>query len=128
MQYDFNEPVDRRGNFAAKYDEMEARFGSRDLLPMWIADMDLRTAQPVLDAIDARNRQGIFGYTSRPASYFEAVCAWQERRNGWKPDPGDCLFTLGVVPALCTFVREFSEPGDEVLFLTPVYGEFFDAV
>lgn len=70
--------------------------------------------QPILDAIDARNRQGIFGYTSRPDSYFEAVCQWQEKRNGWKPDPALCLYTLGVVPALCTFVREFSKPGDEI--------------
>ena len=128
MKYDFDRPIDRWNNFAAKYDEMEARFGRRDLIPMWIADMDLMTAQPILDAIDARNRQGIFGYTSRPDSYFEAVCQWQEKRNGWKPDPALCLYTLGVVPALCTFVREFSKPGDEILFTTPVYGEFFDSV
>lgn len=128
MRYDFNCPIDRRENFAAKYDEMEQKFGRRDLLPMWIADMDLVTAQPVLDAIDARSRQGIFGYTSRPDSYFQAVCDWQEKRNGWKVDPNMCVYTLGVVPALCTFVRELSEPGDEILFMTPVYGEFYDAV
>ena len=91
MKYDFDRPIDRWNNFAAKYDEMEARFGRRDLIPMWIADMDLMTAQPILDAIDARNRQGIFGYTSRPDSYFEAVCQWQEKRNGWKPEPALCL-------------------------------------
>lgn len=128
MQYDFNRPIDRWNNFAAKYDEMEKKFGRRDLLPMWIADMDLMTAQPILDAIDARNRQGIFGYTSRPDSYFQAVCDWQEKRNGWKPDPKQCVFSLGVVPTLCTCVREFSNPGDEILFMTPVYGEFFDSV
>lgn len=128
MQYDFNRPIDRSNNFSAKYDEMEKKFGRRDILSMWIADMDLMTAQPILDAIDARNRQGIFGYTSRPDSYFEAVCQWQEKRNGWKPDPAKCVFSLGVVPTLCTCVREFSKPGDEILFLTPVYGEFFDAV
>lgn len=128
MHYDFNRPIDRWNNFAAKYDEMEKKFGRRDLIPMWIADMDLMTAQPILDAIDDRNRQGMFGYTSRPESYFQAVCDWQERRNGWKPRPEQCVFALGVVPALCTFVREFSNPGDEILFMTPVYGEFFDSV
>ena len=128
MQYDFNRPIDRWDNYAVKYDEMEQKYGRRDLLPMWIADMDLPTAQPVLDAIDARNRQAIFGYTSRPDSYFEAVCQWQEKRNGWRPDPKKCVFSLGVVPTLCTCVREFSQPGDEILFLTPVYGEFFDSV
>ncbi len=128
MQFDFNQPVDRWDNFAAKYDEMEARFGRKDLLPMWIADMDLRTAPAILEAMDARNKQGVFGYTSRPDSYFEAVCDWQEKRNGWRPDRERCVFALGVVPALCTFVREFSREGDEILFLTPVYGEFFDSV
>ena len=128
MQYDFNRPIDRWDNYAVKYDEMEQKYGRRDLLPMWIADMDLPTAQPVLDAIDARNRQAIFGYTSRPDSYFEAVCQWQEKRNGWRPDPKKCVFSLGVVPTLCTCVREFSQPGDEVLFFSPVYGEFFDSV
>ncbi len=128
MQYDFNQPIDRWDNFAVKYDEMEQKYGRRDLIPMWIADMDLKTAQPILDAIDQRNKQGMFGYVSRPASYFEAVCDWQFKRNGWRPDPALCVFTLGVVPAICTCVREFSQPGDEVMFLTPVYGEFFDSV
>ena len=128
MQYDFNRPIDRWTNLAAKYDEMEKKYGRRDLIPMWIADMDLMTAQPVLDAMEERNRQGMFGYTTRPDSYFEAVCQWQEKRNGWKPDPAMCVFALGVVPALCTFVREFSQPGDEIMFMTPVYGEFFDSV
>lgn len=128
MQHDFDRPIDRWNNFATKYDEMEQKFGRRDLLPMWIADMDLMTAQPILDAIDARNRQGIFGYTSRPDSYFQAVCDWQEKRHGWKPAPEQCVFSLGVVPTLCTCVREFSQPGDEVLFMTPVYGEFFESV
>ena len=85
MQYDFDRPIDRWNNFATKYDEMEQKFGRRDLLPMWIADMDLMTAQPILDAIDARNRQGIFGYTSRPDSYFQAVCDWQEKRHAGSP-------------------------------------------
>lgn len=128
MQYDFNQPIDRWDNFAVKYDEMEATYGRRDLLPMWIADMDLKTAPAILEAIDARNKQGIFGYTSRPDSYFRAVCDWQEKRNGWRPDQEHCVFALGVVPALCTCVREFSAPGDEILFLTPVYGEFFESV
>ena len=128
MQYDFNKPIDRWDNYAVKYDEMEQKYGRRDLIPMWIADMDLCTAQPIMDAMDARNRQGMFGYTSRPDSYFESVCQWQEKHNGWRPDPARCIFSLGVVPAICTCVREFSQPGDEILFLTPVYGEFFDSV
>ncbi len=128
MQYDFNKPVDRSRNFSAKYDELKKNFGREDLIPLWIADMDLPTAQPIIDAIDQRNRQGIFGYTSRPDSYFQAVCDWQQKRNGWKIDTSLVSFNLGVVPALCTIVREFSNPGDKVLFFTPVYSEFFNVV
>ena len=128
MQYDFNEPIDRSHNFAAKYDELQKKFGRTDVLPLWIADMDLKTAQPIMDAIDARNRQGMFGYTSRPDSYFEAVRDWQQRRHNWSPDPALMGFALGVVPALCTLVRTYTQPGDQVFFFTPVYGEFFNAV
>lgn len=128
MRYNFNAPVDRSKNYSAKYDELEKRFGRSDLIPLWIADMDLVTAKPIIDAMDARNRQGIFGYTSRPDSYFKAVCSWQLRRNGWKVDPSLVSFGLGVVPLLCTLVREFSNPGDSILFLTPVYSEFYDSV
>lgn len=128
MQYNFNAEVDRSKNFSVKYDEMQRVFGRDDLIPLWIADMDLPTAQPIIDAIEQRNKQGIYGYTSRPASYFRAVCDWQERRNGWKIDPSLVSFALGVVPALCTIVREFSSPGDKVAFFTPVYSEFFNVV
>lgn len=107
---------------------MEKKFGSKNLIPMWIADMDLPTAQPIIEAMAARNKQGIFGYTTRPASYFEAVCDWQKRRNGWEIDRSLITFNVGVVPVLCTLVREFSQPGDSILFLTPVYSEFFGAV
>lgn len=128
MRYDFNQPVDRTHNNSVKYDEAEKKFGRADIIPLWIADMDLRTAPAITDAIDARNRQGIFGYTARPDSYFEAVAQWSEQRYGWRPDTSLMCFALGVVPALCTIVREFSREGDSVLFMTPVYTEFFDSV
>lgn len=85
MRYDFDTPVDRSRHHAAKYDERTRVFGTEQVIPLWIADMDLPTAQPILDAVTARAREGLFGYTSRPASYFEAACAWQARRHGWSP-------------------------------------------
>lgn len=128
MNYNFNEPVDRSKNFSVKYDELKKKFGRDDLIPLWIADMDIRVAQPIIEAIQERTEQGIFGYTSRPDSYFEAVCSWQERRNNWKINRDLVGFNLGVVPALCTAIKEFSNENDKVLFLTPVYPEFFEAV
>jgi cystathionine beta-lyase len=128
MIYNFNEPIDRSKNFSVKYDESKKKFGREDLIPLWIADMDLKAAQPIIDAIQKRAEQGIFGYTSRPDSYFDAVCNWQKRRNNWEVNKDLVGFNLGVVPALCTAVREFSNEGDKIFFLTPVYSEFFDSV
>ena len=126
MKYNFDEIVDRSRNRSAKYDEAGKKFGSQDVIPLWIADMDFKTAQPVIDALKARAEEGIWGYTSRPDSYYEAVCGWQKRRNGWDIDKSMISFNLGVVPALSSMVYVFTEPGDKVLIQTPVYSEFYD--
>lgn len=126
MKYNFDEIIDRSHNRSAKYDEAGKKFGSRDVIPLWIADMDFKTAQPVIDALKARAEEGIWGYTSRPDSYYEAVCRWQKRRNGWDIDKSMISFNLGVVPALSSMVYVFTEPGDKVLIQTPVYSEFYD--
>ncbi len=128
MQYDFDRVIDRGGNFAAKYEERIKKFGTDQVIPLWVADMDFRTAQPIIDAILKRAEQGIYGYTFRPESYFRAISTWQERRHGWRPDPGLMSFAPGVVPALSELVREFTRPGDSVLIQTPVYPEFYDVV
>lgn len=128
MKYNFNTPIDRSKNFSAKYDELEKKFGRADIIPLWIADMDFIVAEPIIEAIQGRAKQGIFGYTSRPDSYFDAVCSWQKRRNNWDINRALVGFNLGVVPALCTAVKEFSCENDKILFMTPVYSEFFDSV
>ena len=106
MQYDFDQVVDRSKNLSAKYDERVKKFGTDDVIPLWIADMDFRTAQPVIDALKARAEEGIWGYTARPASYFEAVKNWQKRRNGWDPQRHD--------PALYPPERQCSDPDPRV--------------
>lgn len=126
MQYDFDEVIDRSGNHAAKYDERLKKFGTEDVIPLWIADMDFKTAQPIIDALKARAEEGIWGYTARPESYFEAVCGWQQRRNGWTIDPSLMSWSLGVVQSLSALVRLFTPEGGTVLIQTPVYSEFYD--
>lgn len=126
MKYNFDEVIDRSNNRSAKYDEREKKFGVKDVIPLWIADMDFKTAQPVIDALKARAEEGIWGYTSRPDSYYEAVCGWQKRRHGWDIDKSMLSFSLGVVPSLSSIVYIFTEPGDKVLIQTPVYSEFYD--
>ena len=73
MKYNFDEVIDRSNNRSSKYDERLKKFGTEDVIPLWVADMDFKTAQPIIDACKKKAEEGIWGYTSRPASYFEAV-------------------------------------------------------
>lgn len=126
MKYNFDEVIDRSNNRAAKYDERVKKFGTQDVIPLWVADMDFKTAQPIVDALREKAEQGIFGYTSRPESYFETIRGWQKRRNGWDIDTKLMSWSLGVVPALSAIVKLFSNEGDSILIQTPVYSEFYD--
>lgn len=126
MKYNFDEVIDRSGNRAGKYDERMKKFGTMDVIPLWVADMDFKTARPIIDACVKKAEEGIWGYTSRPDSYFEAVKGWQERRHGWIIDQGKMSWSLGVVPALSAIVKLFSDEGDSVLIQAPVYSEFYD--
>ena len=126
MTYQFDAVVDRSGNHSAKYDERKKKFGTEDVIPLWIADMDFKTAQPIVDALTARAQEGIWGYTSRPDSYFEAIRGWQKRRNGWDIDPSLMSFSLGVVQSISAMVKLFTPEGGSVLIQTPVYSEFYD--
>ena len=126
MHYDFDQIIDRSRNHSAKYDERKKKFGTDDVIPLWIADMDFKTAQPIVDALTARAQEGIWGYTSRPDSYFEAIRGWQKRRNGWDIDPRLMSFSLGVVQSISAMVKLFTPEGGSVLIQTPVYSEFYD--
>lgn len=126
MKYNFDEVIDRGGNRSAKYDERAKKFGTADVIPLWVADMDFRTAQPIIDACVSKAEEGIWGYTSRPDSYFQAVQQWEQRRKGWTPVISLMSWSLGVVPSLSSIVRLFSGDGDKILIQTPVYSEFYD--
>lgn len=126
MEYNFDEVIDRSRNRAAKYDERMKKFGKQEVIPLWVADMDFKTAQPIMDALKEKAEEGIFGYTSRPDSYFEAVRDWQKRHNGWEIHTEMMSWSLGVVPSLSSLVKLFSKPGDGIMIQTPVYSEFYD--
>jgi cystathionine beta-lyase len=128
MKYNFDEIIDRSSTFAVKYEEREKNFGTNDLIPLWIADMDFETAIPIKNAILKRAAHGIYGYTSKPDSYYQAFCDWQKRRNNWDVDKKLASFSPGVVPSLSAIVREFTDSDDKVLIQTPVYPEFYDVV
>ena len=126
MKYDFDAIIDRSENRSAKYDERIKKFGTADVIPLWIADMDFRTAQPIIDALTERAQQGLWGYTTRPESYFEAVRDWQKRRNNWDINARHMSYCLGVVQSIAAVVRLFTPQGGSVLIQTPVYSEFYD--
>lgn len=128
MKYDFDQIIDRSNNYSAKYDEMDVKFGRRDLLPMWIADMDLPTAKPILDAIRDRAEQGIFGYTSRPEAYYGNMMGWYKRRYDWDIKREWIIHSPGVVTTLNILAREFTRPGENIIIQPPVYYPFFDTV
>ena len=123
-KYDFDEPIPRRGTNSVKWDEEPAA----DILPMWVADMDFRTAPCVVEALRRRVEHGIYGYATVPESYYGAVTSWFARRHGWAPGADWILPVTGVIPALSAILRALTRPGDRVLVLTPVYNHFFIAI
>lgn len=126
MKYNFDEVIDRSNNRSAKYDERVQKFGTDDVIPLWIADMDFKTAQPIIDACVKKAEEGIWGYTSRPASYFEAVQGWEKKYYGWCPDTSLMSWAIGVVQTMAALMKIYTMPGDKVLIQTPVYSEFYD--
>ena len=121
MKFDFDELVDRRRD-SLKWDVKEGE------LPMWVADMDFRTAPAVVQAIKARAETGVYGYAGVPDEWYEAVCGWWERRHGWKVEKDWLCFATGVVPAISSAVKRVTNVGDRVLLMTPVYDIFFHSV
>ena len=126
MKYNFDEIIDRKNNHSVKYNELIKKFRVDDVIPLWIADMDFKTAQPIIDAIQKKAEHGIFGYVYRPDEYFESFINWQKRRYNWEPKKELVSFSIGVVPTLGSLVQIFSKPNDKILIQTPVYSEFYD--
>ena len=124
MKYNFNEKIDRSNNHSAKWEEMGNKFISNDLWPMWIADMDLKTAPVIIDAMREKLEQGIFGYVYRPASYYQSAADWIERRFGYKIDAKTLINSPGVVPTLSILVRLMTKADEKVLIQSPVYYPF----
>ena len=122
----FDEIIDRRGTHCAKWDKMEAIYGvSADTgLAMWVADMDFRPPQCVLDAVQAQADHGFFGYFGDDSAYLEAVRWWMETRHGWQLDPAHVFTTHGLVNGAAMCVDTFTQPGDGVGLFTPVYHAF----
>lgn len=128
MKYNFDEVIDRKETGAEKYVVLDKLYGNPDAIPLWVADMDFKAAQPIIDAIKKRTENGIFGYTVKPDTYFDSVCSFQKRRKNWDLDKKLMSMSLGVMPSICMLVRELTEPKAKIIIQTPVYRPFYDAV
>ena len=123
MQPDFDEVVDRRDTASDKWD----CYAGRDVIPMWVADMDFRAPPPVLEALHRRVEHGVFGYTNPPAELTDVTCAMLAEHFGWSVEPEWFVWLPGLVPGLHIAAASVGEEGDEVVTMTPVYPPFLQA-
>jgi cystathionine beta-lyase len=127
MPSEFDTVIDRGGTHAFKW-EFRRHCRERDIIPLWVADMDFEAPEGVRRAVRERAAHGVYGYTLLPESYYQAAISWMRRRFGWEIHKKWIVFTPGVVPALNFAVQAFTEPGDRVIVQPPVYYPFFLAV
>ena len=120
----FDKVVDRRGSGCYKYDICE----DKEVLPLWIADMDFLAAPAIQRAIAKRAEHGVFGYTQVGDDYYDAVTSWFSRRHGWEIRKEWIEYTIGVVPAISCIIKALAMPGEKILLTTPVYNCFFSSI
>ncbi len=126
--YNFDEVIERTNTSSVKYDLRQLFFGTEDVIPMWVADMDFRTPDFILDALKKRLDHPILGYSIRSTEYFDAIRNWLLRRHQWAIEKEWISFSPGIVPALNMMVLAYTNPGDSIIVQPPVYFPFFSAV
>lgn len=120
----FDEIPERRGSGSYKWDSSP----DGDVIPLWVADMDFRTAPVIIDALKRRVDHGVFGYTLVDHTYYDALTGWFATRHGYRFDASAVIYTSGVVPALSAIIKAMTRPGDGVVVMTPVYNCFFSSI
>ena len=120
--YNFDELIDRRNTNSYKWNVKENE------LPMWVADMDFKTAPCVIEALEKRVAHGVFGYADLPDEWYEAYIGWWKNYHDFEIKKDWLVFTTGVIPAISTTVRKFTTPAEKVVVQTPVYNMFFNSI
>ncbi len=128
MKYDFDKIIERRNTNSLKYDFSEKRGLPKDVLPLWVADMDFRTCDEVIAALHEKAEHGIFGYSEPLDEYYCALLSWFSSRHSWNPDPKRFVLTCGIVFSLCSLIRTLTKKGDAVLICQPVYYPFEESI
>lgn len=127
MRYNFDEAV-IQSESSVKWSAAEKMFGQEDIIPLWVADMDFKGPDPVIEALKRRAETGIYGYSFLPDSLYESVADWLLKRHQWPIEKEWICFSPGVVPALNACISAFTSPEDPVIIQTPVYPPFHNAV
>lgn len=123
INHDFDERIDRTGTECKKWDTYAA-----DVLPLWIADTDFKSPQPIIDAMVKRAQHGIYGYPINDQKFEQSIVNWQKKRFSWDVDPDWVEYTPAVVPAIIYAMRAFTNPGDNVVIQMPAYHPFHEII
>ncbi|MDB5053523.1 MAG: cystathionine beta-lyase [Bacilli bacterium] len=128
MSYNFDRKINRYNTNSYKWDQSQKLFGDKDILPLWVADMDFESPPAVKEILNERAKHGIYGYTIITEGYLNAITSWFQRRHHWVLDPKWLIDTPSVVTALSLAVELFSEPGSSVIVQSPVYYPFYSVI
>ncbi len=118
-KYNFDQIIDRKGTNALKTDVLKERYGSDDLIPLWVADMDFLSPPAVSEAIIERAKHGIFGYTCPSESYYKSIINWVDRHHDWKIDQDWITFIPGIVKGIAFVIDCFSSRDHKVIIHLP---------
>lgn len=128
MTYNFDEIIDRKDTNCMKYDGLKKYFGSSDLNPLWVADMDFKTPAFINKTIVKAAQNSLYGYSIDSISLYDSIINWQKNEHNWDIQKDDIFMINGVVPAYSACIEAFSEIGDEVIVQTPVYPPIYRSV
>ncbi len=128
MKYNFDKIINRENTNAIRYEYLERFFGTKDLLPLWVADMDFEVASEIVETIQERVKHPIFGYSARTDKFFNSISNWLKSNYDWDVKKSDIEFTPGVLAGIVSAVHEFTSEGDGIIIQTPVYPPFHSIV
>lgn len=128
MLYNFDEIVDRTNTNCEKYDSRDRIFGNPNVIPLWVADTDFKTPDFIVNAVKERAAHEVYGYPTKPDSFFESIQSWLKRRHDWVVERDWIAYSPNVVIALSSLVLSLTKPGDEIIVQPPVYFPFFHVI
>lgn len=127
-KYNFDEIIDRKNTNSLKYDYAKRRGKPEDVLPLWVADMDFRTAPEIIEALVSKSKHGIFGYSEPLDGYYEALEGWISKHYKWIPERNKFILVPGIVFGICQIIRALTNPGDSIIINQPVYYPFSESI